>query len=214
LVQPSATPLPTERSAADDAALDAYVRRKVLMGLLGLVLMILAVGLAGLKYETELFAVTQAIHHALGVGGLVVILFLSDSIITPIPPDLILVVIAKSDLRIHFLSLLLLLGVVSTLAGNVAWFLGGRLSNVEWVRAAFGRFRRKNAELVLRYGGLGVALGSLTPIPFSVTCWTAGLLHVRWRSVFWATLLRIPRFYIYYFLIAYSDTLTGLLFSR
>jgi membrane protein YqaA with SNARE-associated domain len=199
-------PAPVAQSARD-AELEAYVRRNLVLAGTTLAVLVGLVGLVGVRFEKELYEVTQAVYDTVGIPGLAAILFLSDSVITPIPPDVLLVIVAKSDLRQSWVIVLLGMGVLSTVAGNTAWALGGRLGDVGLLRRVFGRLRERNEKLVARYGAIGVALGALTPIPFSVTCWAAGLLRLPARSVFWPTLLRIPRFFFYYWLIAYSDRL-------
>jgi membrane protein YqaA with SNARE-associated domain len=210
--QPSAiSPLPSVRRARD-ADLDAYVRRNLVIGATFLFALIGSVGLATVLYEQELFQATQAIHHTVGVAGLGAILFVSDALITPIPPDFLLVIIAKSNLRFDWVGLIAGMGVLSTIAGNCGWLMGVRLGEAPFLQRIFGRLRERNERLVARYGSLGVALGALTPIPFSVTCWAAGLMRLRFASVFWPSLLRIPRFFVYYVLIAYSDRFVRLFF--
>jgi membrane protein YqaA with SNARE-associated domain len=198
------TPLPDSPGAADPE-LDAYIRRNLFFGAVALVGLVGTIGMVGVLYEAELFRLTQIIHATIGLAGLAAILFVSDAIITPIPPDALLVIIAKSDLRADWLPLTLGMGLVSVAAGNTAWLLGSKLGDVPVLAKIFGRLRAKNEHLIARYGAFGVVLGALTPIPFSVTCWTAGLLKMRFALVFAPTLLRIPRFFVYYVLIAYSD---------
>jgi membrane protein YqaA with SNARE-associated domain len=199
---PASTPMP---STTDD--LEAYIRRNVLVGLVVVGLLVAIVGAASVFYEEALFAFTQAIYHRIGLAGLMTILFVTDSVITPIPPDFILIVIAKSELSAHWLGILLMMGALSSVAGNVAWYLGRRLGGSGVLGRVFGRLRDRHARLVCRYGWIAVALGAMTPIPFSVTCWTAGLLRLRFRSVAWPTLLRFPRFFLYYAFFAYSDVI-------
>jgi membrane protein YqaA with SNARE-associated domain len=205
VTQPSAAnPVPSASRAAD-AELDAYVRRNLVVGATFLLALIGSVGLATVLFEQDLFRATQAIHRTVGVIGLAAILFVSDALITPIPPDFILVVVAKSDLRTDWVPILAGMGVLSTVAGLSGWLMGARLGETPFLKRIFGRVRERNERLVARYGSLGVALGAITPIPFSVTCWTAGLMRLPFWSVFWPSLLRIPRFFGYYALIAYSD---------
>jgi hypothetical protein len=53
-------------------------------------------------------------------------------------------------------------------------------------------------------------LGAATPLPYSVSSWTAGALGVRRSTVLSASVLfRIPRFILYYLLIASTSDLFG-----
>jgi membrane protein YqaA with SNARE-associated domain len=77
--------------------------------------------------------------------------------------------------------------------------------------ARFRRFiegRGRNAwESVRRYGAGALALGALSPLPFSICCWAGGALRIR-PSIFLAVaLLRIPRvaFYLWLIQIGFKD---------
>jgi membrane protein YqaA with SNARE-associated domain len=62
----------------------------------------------------------------------------------------------------------------------------------------FGEFRTEHEALFKKYGLWAVLAGATTPMPFSVTCWTAGVLGVGFWPMVMACLFRIPRFYLYY----------------
>lgn len=170
-----------------------------------LVLLLVAVGVLGRWYAPQLLAATGWVYAHVGFGGLLFILFLSDAVITPIPPDAILLVISKSELAAQWPAIILLIGVQSAVAGCVAWTFGKKLGHLRVVQLVFGRFRSKNEALVRRYGRWAVALGAMTPIPFSVTCWIAGMFGMRFKDFAPVTLLRVPRFFIYYVAIAFAD---------
>jgi membrane protein YqaA with SNARE-associated domain len=181
--------------AAPDAGLSAYVRRSLTNTAVGLVLLTAVLGVIGIVYEDDLMALTRWVHRTIGVPGLLTILFVSDSFITPVPPDFILIVIAKSDLRHHWFPLVFTIGVLSVIAGNLARALGSRLGDTPWVQRTVARFLEQDRRLVARYGKIGVVLGAVTPIPFSVTCWMAGILKMKGSEIFLPTLLRFPRFF-------------------
>jgi membrane protein YqaA with SNARE-associated domain len=195
------------RTASDDADVDRYVRRSVIKALVAIVGLVVVVGGLGFFYEKELFAVTERVYEAIGLSGLLLILFVSDAFTSPVPPDALLVVIAKSSLHAQWPLVITLVGCLSAFAGNVAHNLGLWISDWPPALRIFGRFRQRNARLVERHGRLAIALGAATPIPFSITCWTAGLMKMPRRSVAPVTLLRIPRFFVYYAVIAYADVL-------
>jgi membrane protein YqaA with SNARE-associated domain len=193
-----------------DTALGDYVRGNLLKGLLVLVLFLGGLGALGFWFEEELLQVATAIAHRLGVSGLAAIVLLADSVATPIPPDLVLIVVAKSPLKHAWWWAVPLLGAVSVLAGNIGFLLGGKIGNTRLAQVLLGSFRERNAPVVARYGWIAVALGAFTPIPFSVTCWAAGMLKMRWVVVAAACCLRLPRFVLFYWLITHSSTLSRL----
>lgn len=185
--------------------LRTYARRSALKGFLGLALVLVLIGLAGVFFHDALMAATNWAHETLGAFGLFVIVALADSVAVPIPPDVVLVVVANTSLADSWYVIVPALGVVSTAAGSVGWLLGRRLGDTRVPTLLFGRFRKRNQALVTRYGAWGVALGAMTPVPFSVTCWGAGMFNMPYRPFFAASLLRIPRHLLYYAAIAFSD---------
>ena len=51
------------------------------------------------------------------------------------------------------------------------------------------------------YGVWAIVLAALTPLPWSVTSWTAGALHMPWRHYLLGSLARAPRIILYYVFI-------------
>lgn len=196
----------TEPAVAPPIDLRVAVRRTV-WSLLGLFVLLATVGVA---FESELQTAAERVEQTLGVPGLALLVFLADAFTLPIPPDLALVVVANSARSSDWLWIVLLLGSVSTLAGVVAYAVGKRLTRV----AAIGRIRElvrgKHFAAVRRYGHLGVAAGAVTPIPFSITCYAAGALGLSFWAFCAVCALRIPRFFVYYWVLAYATRLSSL----
>ncbi|MCA9627903.1 MAG: VTT domain-containing protein [Myxococcales bacterium] len=195
---------PSERSPRpqpSDAALEGYVRASLWKALIALLVFVGAIGLASFLFKEQLDGVAHLLHQKLGVAGLCLIIFVCDSLTAPLPPDVVLVIVAKSALREHAWSLVLLFGVVSVVAGNCGFWLGSQLQR--WPRVArwLVRAGAKPRALVERYGRGAVGLAALTPIPFSITCILAGVLGMPHQRFWPVTLLRIPRFYLYFVLI-------------
>jgi membrane protein YqaA with SNARE-associated domain len=192
--------------------LRGYVRRSLVQAGVGLVLLLLALGVIGIVWQAELLAAAAWVHGWLGLGGLALLLIAADALMSPIPPDVVLLVISKTDLAGAWLWLVPAAGVLSVMAGSVGWMLGRGLGRTNSVLIRWMRSRTMNRALVTRYGGWAVAIGALTPIPFSITCWLAGMCHMPYRAFAPISLLRIPRFVVYYLAIAHADALVRLLF--
>ncbi len=181
------------------------MRRSLFTGVLALVLLVGIVAYCSLRYEAQMLAVTHWVHDTLGLSGLIGILVLSDSVITPIPPDALLVVIAKSELHERWPWVILLVGCCSAAAGCAGFYFGKHAGSTAFATRLLSRRGRRAKALVARHGKWAVALGAITPIPFSITCWFAGIFGVPFGAFGPMTLLRIPRFYVYYVAIAYGD---------
>lgn len=192
-------------AAVTDAELRAYIRRNLIYSVIGLVVLFAVLAGLGAWYEEELHHFAQVMFDSLGLGGLAALVFVADAITSPIPPDVALIVIASSELAENWLWPVFLLGVVSTAAGCVGWWIGGHLGKLKQVRIIRRRLLRPEQQaLVTRYGRVGVMLGALTPIPFSITCWLAGMVGMKFRDFAPAVMLRVPRVLGYYFIIAHS----------
>ena len=201
-------PMPVN-SPTHNAELQALVRKNVVrLGITLLLLGVVAIVLMS-RFRPELDAVTASVFNAVGLGGLIGIIFVADTFVAPFPPDTVLLLIAASPHHADWLWLIPLIGVVSTCAGYLGYSMGSYFSRKSWAERWLGPLRSRSQDMVLRYGSWAVALGALTPVPFSVTCWTAGLLHLPFRLVWKPCLLRIPRYVIYYAVIAYSPKIFG-----
>jgi membrane protein YqaA with SNARE-associated domain len=161
-------------------------------------------------YEQELLATTSWVAARLGPLGLAACVFIADAITSPFPPDLVLIVVAKSALAASSVWFVPVLGAVSAVAGNVGFLLGRKLGETRLGESFIGRFRTRHLPAVGRYGWIAIVIGALTPVPFSVTCWLAGMLRMRWATVAAVCLLRIPRFILYYWILSHSTTLLRL----
>jgi membrane protein YqaA with SNARE-associated domain len=59
----------------------------------------------------------------------------------------------------------------------------------------------KGKAFMNQYGLWALAIGALTPLPYSMMCWACGIVRVRFIPFFLISLLRIPRVALYIILI-------------
>ena len=202
---PSPPPTATANTNAADSAL---VRNNLLRGAVALLVFVLVILALSLFVEEEVTALTEWLLAKVGFVGLCVMLFLGDGFITPFPPDVLLLVIAKSRLAENWQLYVGILSLVSVAAGMFGWIIGRVLGDQPWVERRLGRFRDERGPFVRRYGFWAIAIGAITPFPYSMTCWSAGMLGVPARTVLGASLLfRLPRFLLYYWLIVSTGSL-------
>lgn len=186
------------------------IRENLLKALASIVILFIAMGALGFWLEDELIVGTNWMIERIGFAGLCLILLVTDMLVTPVSPDILLLVVAKSDLAEHWPAYVLILGMVSAGAGMLGWCIGRWLGHLRLTRQLFGQFNEKQRGFVRKYGFWAIVLGATTPLPYSVTCWTAGILGVSWTTVLAASVLfRIPRFFIYYLVIASTIDLFG-----
>lgn len=156
----------------------------------------------GFAFEHELEVFAQWVADRLGFAGLGAILLVTDTVVTPFPPDVLLIVVAKSAFASDWPWYVGTLGAVSAWAGVQGWAIGRWLGHKPLSRRLFGEFKSEHADMVRKYGLWAVLAGAVTPMPFSVTCWSAGVLGLGFWPVLTACLFRIPRFYLYYGIVA------------
>ncbi len=195
----------------NNGGLQTQIRRALLRTVVSLAIVICVVGFVGVAFQVELHAAANWVFHKMGIWGLTGVLLLSETVISPLAPDLFLVIVANSELHSRWWVVVPMMGLVSSLGGNLGWAIAFALGETSLFRVLVGRFRERHRMLVSRYGRWAIALAALTPLPYSVTCWTAGILEMKWRDLAGATLLRVPRFLVYYVAIAHSEDVIGLL---
>jgi membrane protein YqaA with SNARE-associated domain len=197
--------LPVAAAASLEASGDAYLRRNLLRALASLVLLFAAMLVAGVLFDRELLEFTQWVERSIGLPGLALLLFFADSVGTPIPPDALLIVVAKTELSRDWAWLVPLGGVLSSVAGAAGYAIGAALGRHPALTPWIAWLSRRHGTLIERYDRLTVALGALTPLPFSLTCWSAGAMGMPLSRFVPVSLLRVPRYVVYYLAIAYAD---------
>lgn len=195
---------PPSSRAQFNEELGMYVKTNVIRAAVGIVLLSALLAATGMLFEPELLRLAESVYLALGVLGLSLALLLTDSVFSPVPPDMLLLVVAKSSLHQHWPIVLPAAGFISAAAGNLGWLLGGLFGRIPFTRGYVARLRARYERPIRRFDRWAIALGALTPLPFSLTCVTAGALGMPWKRFAPVTLLRVPRFIVFYWLIFYS----------
>ena len=181
------------------------MRKNLLLGLVGLLVGGALFGLVSVIFRAELHGITEWIFQNVGLGGVFVLLFFADVVASPIPTGSFLLLITATRFPHDWASLVPAIGLVSAFAGYVAFFGGRWLSDSPLSTRLFEEFRRKREDSIRKAAPVAVALGALTPIPFALTCWTAGLLRVPFSRIWAPCLLRVLRYLVLYFALVYSE---------
>lgn len=135
----------------------------------------------------------QATLGPYGVVGLIV-LAVTEAIISPVPPDALLPILAKGQPLGYALWLGVITTVASVAGGAVGYWIGDRFS--PWVHRKFAGPNLARVETWYRdYGEWVVLLAGFTPLPFKIFTVTSGLLGLRfWPFMLAATIGRGARF--------------------
>jgi membrane protein YqaA with SNARE-associated domain len=170
--------------------------RSFFLGVIGIMLLS---AVLGKLFKTELVSLGQGFVETFGGPGLAACLAVPDAV--PFPP--------VHEFCTGFALLggmpfwtVVAWGSAGSIGGGTLGFLIGRVL-VKTER--FQRFvagRGQDAwEGVRQYGAAALALGALSPLPFSICCWASGALRLRPTLFFVVALLRIPRVAFYLWLI-------------
>lgn len=144
-------------------------------------------------FHDDVKAWAQLKAHEMGLLGLFIAVFLTDSIIQPIPPDLFAFGAGFGDLPVWEVGLVA--GVASTTGGMAGFFIGRAVGPWRF-RRWFGRTLFKMARAAYRhYGALTIFIGAITPVPYSAICWVGGIYSVSpWVVLITSFLSRTGRF--------------------
>ena len=171
----------------------------VLQIVLPLLVVFVGVTLAAALFRPELKALGTAFVTRFGYAGMAFGSFISDAFMCPIPPQFyMLTAVAAGAPQLASITVVC---VSSVVAANVAYLLAGRLARFPFFESRIARSRGRIDPLFARYGVYAVALGAISPIPFSLLCYLAGLYRIPYRIYALLVLLRVPRLLAFYLLI-------------
>lgn len=147
----------------------------------------------------EFKAAGSYFFYQFGLNGLFFITYLVDTFIVPASPDVFLALLV-ADGHHQYIGLALIC-IASILGGLSGYWIGYYLKYLSFVQYFTHKYQATGEILFQKYGIGAVILGTLTPVPFSVICWLAGLFKMNYFKFALATFFRIPRLILYYSLI-------------
>ena len=138
---------------------------------------------------------TRGLVESYGYLGIFLISF-SESVIQPVPPDPFIA--GGSAFGLNPIMAALVATIGSVLGGLTAHTLGLTLGEPV-ARKLLGERNYLKGELFMnRYGVFAVLLGALTPVPYKVVCWLAGVFEMPRTSFVIASFVgRFPRFLVF-----------------
>ncbi|HEU4406584.1 MAG TPA: VTT domain-containing protein [Polyangiaceae bacterium] len=151
-----------------------------------------------LKPELEAFG--RGFLERFGALGLTLGTFLADGFHFPIPPQFyMLAAITSGWSPVTSVAAI----TAGSLVGGVVSHLIGRhlLWRLRFLRRIVDRSRKRFDWLFAKYGYWAVAVGSISPVPFSLLCNLSGLYKVPFRLFLVLSLFRVPRVMLFYVLI-------------
>lgn len=171
------------------------------------IVMVGGVMVAGYLFREPLEQSAQWLIDTLGYAGLFTGIFVADAFTVPIPPDTYLFLsIASHTAGESLTSLpletlvptLVICSAASVLGGNVAYWIGPYIEKLPILRDKLEDYRLQGEKLFGEWGTWAVAIAGVTPVPFSIISWLAGIYRMKYSAYFVASLVRIPRIVGYY----------------
>ena len=118
-----------------------------------------------------------------------------------IPPEFFMLWSLQYTEPIHYGLIILLLAVISYMAGILGYWIGVFFNRTRWYKYLHKRFLYKHDGTVKRFGLYLIAIASMTPIPFAAICMIVGSARYPFRKFLLYACFRFLRFGLYSFLI-------------
>ncbi|MBA6155713.1 VTT domain-containing protein [Tenacibaculum sp. S7007] len=126
--------------------------------------------------------------------GVLITFFISETILGLIPPEIF---IAWSKKTADPILNLAILATLSYLGGLTAYFIGRASLKINSVKNYLEVKMAKNLKNTSKWGGFLILVGALLPLPFAISCLTAGMIKYPFKNVVLVGLFRFVRFAIY-----------------
>ncbi len=182
---PAAAPLDLRRLAWTTA-----------LGILGLMTIL---GLLAWLFREPLEALGRQFVAVLGGPGVALGFFIPDAFTVPLPNDAFSMFGLIGGMP--YWTVVFWGTVGSLLGGTTGFFIGRLLQRTVWFQQLLARRGSEIHGLVRRYGPWAIAAAALTPLPYSIACWTAGAMDMRFSVFIAVSLLRVVRVAGYLWLI-------------
>ncbi len=175
------------------------VRRLALQTMFGIGgFMVVALAVSVILHE-PLIAVGERFVESLGGFGVMLGFIIPDALTVPLPGDAFSLIGLLGGLTFWEV---VAWGSAGSIAGGVVGYgIGRGVRHLDWFERFMARRGAEARALVTRYGTLALAAAALTPLPYSLACWSAGALEMPFGHFFVVSLLRIVRVAGYLYLI-------------
>ncbi len=171
----------------------AFIARNLKKSILPIVAVVIALILFN-KYVININDALQSITETFSRIGILAIFFISETILGLIPPEIFIAWSKKTADPILNLSIL---ATLSYIGGILSFFIGKAALKIAVVKNYLEVKMAKYLKHTSKWGGFLILVGALFPIPFSITCMTAGMIKYPLRGVVLFGLFRFVRFAIY-----------------
>ena len=135
-----------------------------------------------------------ALTEILPIYGVLSFFFISETILGLVPPEIFIAWAGKMSSPWYFLSIL---AGLSYFGGLTSYCLGRIFTKIPAVHSYLEVKMKKQLKNSRKWGGFLIIIGALLPVPFAISCLTAGIIKFPFKSVMFYGSLRILRIFIY-----------------
>ncbi len=136
----------------------------------------------------------QTITETFSKTGILITFFISETLLGLLPPEIFIAWSKKTASPILNLSLL---ATLSYCGGILAYYIGKASLKITSVKNYLEVKMAQNLKNTSKWGGFLILVGALLPLPFAISCMTAGMIKYPIRNVIIFGLFRFLRFVIY-----------------
>lgn len=148
-----------------------------------------------LLFEPQFRWAGEAVLARFGLSGLMGSIMMMDYFLQPFPPDILVYSYVLSEGNVWLVAVLA--GLASVSGGVLGYFTGRFLEHEGAAKFIKPQHYDQAQDLFKNHGFWAVMIGALTPIPFNVICWCAGIFKMPFRFFVLSCLLtRGPRFFL------------------
>lgn len=146
------------------------------------------------KYVYNLNEGLQTMTETFSMIGVLTVFFISETLLGLIPPEIFIAWSKKTD---NPLAILAVLASLSYLGGLITFFIGKASLRIDSFKNYLEVKMKSHLKNTSKWGGFLIVVGALLPVPFSITCLTAGMIKYPFKGVALFGLFRFLRFGIY-----------------
>lgn len=182
-----------------DANATLEVRRlalQTMLGIGGFMVVALAVSVA---LQEPLIEAGKMFVESMGGVGVMLGFAIPDALTVPLPGDAFSLIGLLGGLG--FWEVVAWGSLGSILGGVLGYGIGRMVRHLDWFERFMARRGAEARALVRRYGTLALAAAALTPLPYSLACWSAGALEMPFGRFVAVSMLRVVRVAGYLYLI-------------
>jgi len=118
----------------------------------------------------------------------------SELVIGIVPPELFMIWSLRSGEVHTYVIYILLLTLISYLAGLAAYFFGRYLHNTRLYQFLRNKYLQKSELMLQEYGLYLILVAALTPVPFSGVAMLVGAVHYPVKNYIYLSLCRFIKF--------------------